>query len=46
MSLDVSALSAFNNEVAGELLPKIVYGVSPHDRDWETPYTILKLFDC
>jgi len=28
MSLDVSALSAFNNEVAGELLPKIVYGGS------------------
>jgi len=28
MALDVSALSAFNNEVAGELLPKIVYGGS------------------
>ncbi len=28
MSLDVSALSAFNNEIAGELLPKIVYGGS------------------
>ena len=28
MSLDVSALSAFNNEVAGELLVKTVYGGS------------------
>ena len=28
MALDVSALSAFNNEVAGLLLPKIVYGGS------------------
>ena len=28
MALDVSALSAFNNEIAGELLPKIVYGGS------------------
>ena len=28
MALDVSALTAFNNEIAGELLPKIVYGGS------------------
>lgn len=28
MALDVSALQAFNNEIAGELLPKIVYGGS------------------
>ena len=28
MALDVSALDAFNNEIAGELLPKIVYGGS------------------
>ena len=28
MALDISALSAFNNEVAGELIPKIVYGGS------------------
>ena len=28
MSLDVSALSAFNNEIAGELLVKSVYGGS------------------
>jgi hypothetical protein len=28
MALDVSALDAFNNEVAGELIPKIVYGGS------------------
>lgn len=25
MALDVSALSDFNNEVAGELIPKMVY---------------------
>ncbi len=28
MALDISALNAFNNEVAGELIPKIVYGGS------------------
>ena len=30
MALDVSALTAFNNEIAGELLPKIVYGGSTY----------------